>query len=358
MKILILLILISNFLFPQAYTKEKIRDSRGRITAINFFNNGTRFKTFKFNKFNQDNLPLSGRKYEVFNDRESRTGNIEYFYNKDKLIIALEKDLNNNINQISWFYERDNELIEELRDGRNNILRYYSHCDDGFEDITKRIIERQNLDRLVIMEKDMIKSFMPLESLQDFLLNNSTLNIAQTLRNLDFSYSDRMEALGNQLITDAIKEYTKAQVVIMPGLSFKGNISIGSINYEHITSVISAEELFLMRVDGASLINLIENFLSLPSRHREFLHLAGLTFERTKENKLLIARVEASAIDPRRLYTVVAPRHVVEGNGIFFNFANIKAYEIPYKTSIILANYLRSLRIIDDSYKIENRIGN
>lgn len=358
MKILIFIMLISNFIFAQTYSKEKIIDSNGKEIAVNYFNDGTLFKTIKYNNFNKNNLPLSGLKYEIIDNVETRSGTVEYFYNNNILFLIVDKNTNNSINQISWFYEKNGELIEELRDSRNNILRYYSHFDNKFEDITKRIIESNSLDKLVILEKDMIKSFKPLESLQDILFNNPSLNIAQTLRSIDFSYSDRMESLGNQLVTDSIKEYTKAQVVIMPALSFKENISIGSINYEHLKNIITEEELFLLRVDGNTLIALIENFLKLPSRHREFLHLSGLTFEKAKDKKLVVARVEGSAIDPRRLYTVIAPKYVVEGNGIFFKFTNVNSYKLPYKTSIILANYLRELRIIDDSYKVENRIGN
>ncbi len=355
MRILITLLLISAVSFGQVgiYRTDDIFEDE-KVIGKNYYNNfGELLRKVIYVK-DKDGTVSKGNVYEVL-EEEVLLGVEEYFYNNGEISIVIFKDKNNEIKRISWYYEKNGEKLEEVRDGKNNLVRYYSHKEDGFEDVTKRVLSENNLDKLVIIEKDMIHSLMPLESLQDRLNSNENLEVGTTLKTLDFTYSNRMENLGAQIVVDSIKDYVGSEVVLMPGLAFDNVIEIGQIKYKDIKRVIKEEELYLTRIRGDKLVELVENFLLLPPNHREFLHSAGLIFERNKNGKLKEVKVEGSLVDERREYTVVIPKYIKEGKGIYFAFGNETAYELPYKTSILVSNYLSEINSINDSYILEKR---
>lgn len=357
MKILIFILLISHFTFAQVgvYKVEKITDG-AREVGVKHLSFNEVIRRIEYTQFDKG-LATKARVFDVFEGISTLIGTREYIYHNNKVILAIQKDLKNNISTISWFYEKNDELFEEVRDSRNNILRYYLHNEDSFQDVTRRILTESSLDKLVIIENDIIKALRPLESLKDILNSNEELSVAQSLRTIDLAFADRRESLGTQLVTDAIKSYTGAQVVIMPALAFRGRIDIGRVSYKDLKGIIAEEELFLVTMTGRKILALLENMLALPSRHREYFHTAGLTWEQGRDSKLSVARIEGSAVDPRRNYTIVVPKYIKDGNGIFYEFANEKAFTIPYSTSIVVADYLRDIRLIDDSYRVENRQG-
>lgn len=355
MRTLIGFILISTMAFAQVgiYRTDDILDN-DQVVGKSYYNNfGELLRKVVYVK-DKDGVVIKGNVYEVL-EEEVLLGVEEYYYNNNELSIVIFKDKTDEIKRISWYYEKNGEKLEEVRDGKNNLIRYYSHKEDGFEDVTKRVLTENSLDKLVIVEKDMIKALMPLESLEDRLESNEDLEVGTTLKTLDFTYSNRMENLGAQIVVDSIKDYVGAEVVLMPGLAFDGLVEIGQIKYKDLKRVIKEEELFLTRVRGDKLIELVENFLLLPPNHREYLHSAGLVSERDKNGKLKEVRVEGTIVDERREYTVVIPKYIQEGKGIYFTFLNENTYKLPYTTSLLVSHYLNEISAINDSYILEKR---
>ncbi len=356
MRIIAILILLSTLVFGEVgiYRTDLVLNDKDEVIGKNYYNNfGELLKKVIYKK-DKEGLIKRGEVYEVL-EEDMLIGSEEYLYNNGEINIVIFKDNNNEIKKVSWYYEKNGELLEEIRDGKNNLVRYYSHKEGGFEDVTKRVLIENNLDKLVIVEKDMINALMPLESLKDRLMSNENLEVGNTLKTLDFTYSNKMENLGAQIVVDSIKDYVGSEVVLMPGLAFTGVIEIGQIKYKDIKRVIKEEELFITRIRGDKLVELVENFLLLPSNHREFLHSAGLAFKRDKNRKLIEVKVEGSLIDERRDYTVVIPKYIKEGKGIYFTFINENAYKLPYSTSILVSNYLNEIKSINDSYILEKR---
>lgn len=356
MRIIMIMVLLSNLLMAQAgiYRTEKIKDKKDNEIGVIYYNDiGEIIKKIVYEDTSGKEIKKA-KIYEVL-DKERYIGYVEYYYNKGEKFLSIEKDKNDNIVSVSWFYKKNNENLEEVRDGKNNLIRYYSHTENGYEDVTKRVIKEKSLDKLVTIEQDMIKVLLPLDTLADILTDDEDLVLFQTLKRIDMTYADRTEILGAQLVTDSIKDYTGVQGVIMPADVFKGSIEIGQVTYKDLKGLIKDEELYMMTVSGEKLIGLVERFLTLPPRHRDFMHTAGLTFERDDEGDLALVKVEGSIVDPTREYTLVVPAYVKDGNGIYYDFADEKTYKIPYKTSIILANYVKELNMLDNSYKLEKR---
>lgn len=354
---LFIFLLISNFLLAGGiYHVESVKNSSGVEEGLKYYDStGNIVKNIKYVKYDSEGRVVLGKLYDFVNEENLLIGNIEYFYNKEKVFLTIERDEKKEIRQVSWFFENKDEAMEEVRDSKNNVIKYYSHKDDTFEDVTRRVIEEKALEKLVVVEEKLIKTFKPLDSLKDILESNKNLVVAQTLRTIDMEYSDRMELLGTQLVVDGIKSYTHAEIVIMPSLAFEGKITIGGIKYEDIKKLIKEEKLYLLTAAGEKIASLLQKGAELPRVHREFLHTAGLTYEITRGNKVKNIKIEGRPLDPYRNYSIILPKYAVEGKGIFYDFTPEKNYELPYETSLISADYLRGIRMIDDDYRVEER---
>jgi uncharacterized protein YkuJ len=354
---LFIFLLISNLVLASGiYHIERIKDDNGQEKGVRYYDTaGDLVKDVKYTEYDKEMKVIKGELYDFIDDKNSLIGTIEYFYNKDKLFLTIERGEEKEILKASWYFEKDEDIIEEVRDSKNNVISYYLHGENTLEDITKRIIEEKALDKLVVVEEKLIKTFRPLDSLKDILESNKNLVIAQTLKTIDMEYADRMELLGPQLVVDAIKSYTHVEGVIMPGISFDGRITIGGVKYNELKNLIKDEKLYLVTVSGEKIEKLLKNSAKLPKVHREFVHTAGITYEIDKRGNVKNIKIEGRALDPMRNYSLVIPQYVKDGKGIYYIFADENVYDIPYETSLITADYLKGIRIIDDSYRVEER---
>lgn len=354
---LFIFLLISNFVLAGGiYHVERVKDDKGVERGIKYYDAaGDLIKNVKYTEYDKKKKVVKGQLYDFVDDRNALIGTIEYFYNQDKLFLTIEKGEKDEILKTGWYFEKDGDLIEEVRDGKNNVTNYYLYGENTFEDITREVIEEKALSKLVVVEEKLIKTFRPLDSLKDILGSNKNLVIAQTLKTIDMEYADRMELLGTQLVVDAIKSYTHVEAVIMPGLSFEGRITIGGVKFNELKDLIKDDKLYLMTVSGSKIEELLKNAVKLPKVHREFVHTAGITYEMDKKSNVKNIKIEGRALDPMRNYSLVVPQYVKDGKGIYYIFADEQSFDIPYETSLITADYLKGIRIIDDSYRVEER---
>ncbi|TDT68034.1 5'-nucleotidase-like protein [Hypnocyclicus thermotrophus] len=287
--------------------------------------------------------------------RVKKVAELNIIYNNNKKLFAVERDLKGNINEVSFFYTFENKFIEEKRDGNGKLLQFLEYKDDGsIVDVTEEIISKRILEKLTVTEKNKTKILKSLDSLKLILSKDKKILLAQTLKPLNTAKVAEKDVLISQIVTDSIKEYTKTDFVLVNAGLFQNKIDIGNIYYENIKNILTDHKLYTLNLYGYEIIELFNNISKLPKGHREFPNTANLIWETLKNN--IVITINGEPLDKYKLYSLTVNEYIKNGNGVYFKLKDKIFSEIPYKTELIVADYLNTIDIIDDSYILEDRI--
>lgn len=352
-KIITLFILISLFTFGAE--EFKIEETKRKDKPFGFViknPNGKIMKEYRYQKFDRDKNPI---KLDVIErtERAKKVGEVEITYNKGKRLFSIEKNLEGDVVEVGFYFEREGTLIEEIRDGNGLFIKFLEHKEKSLIDVTNEMIEERWINKMVINEDQLLQVVKPLDSLQLILERDSRMVLSNALINFSAGRSTVKDTLMGQLVTDSIREYVNSDAVIYNGGNLNGKIAVGPIRYENIKDIIDDEKLYLFRVWGETLEEIFKHASELPYAHREYPNVAGLTWDTTMDEIHL--EIAGEAIDKFKKYSVVVNEYIKDGNGIYYPFKDLKAYELRHPASIIMAEYLRKIDIVDKSYLVEKR---
>jgi len=175
------------------------------------------------------------------------------------------------------------------------------------------------------------------------------------------------ESIFGNLLADALKDYTGAQIAIINGGAIRGE-SVYEKNHSISRKDIVKELPFrnkvkLIEVKGIQLLEALENGFSLVEKSKgRFPHISGMSVVYNKDLKVG-SRVKSVFIHGKRLietekYTLVTSDYLADGGDGYESFSNSK--ELSYLKSKhrlisnILIDYIIKKRTIKT--KLENRI--
>ncbi|MBZ4683705.1 MAG: ushA1 [Fusobacteriales bacterium] len=287
--------------------------------------------------------------------RVKKVGELNIVYNNDKKLFTVERDLKGNVNEVSYFYMFENKFVEEKRDGNGKLLQFLEHKDDEtIVDITDEMVSKRILEKLTVTEKNQTKVLKSLDSLKLIVSRDKKALLAQTLIPLNTAKSAEKDVLISQIVTDSIKEYTNTDFVLVNAGLFQNKIDIGNIYYENIKNILTDHKLYTLNLYGYEIIELFKNIDKLPKGHREFPNTANLMWEKLKND--IVITINGEPLDKYKLYSLTVNEYIKNGNGVYFQLKDKLFSEIPYDTELIVADYLSTIDIIDDSYVLEDRI--
>lgn len=207
----------------------------------------------------------------------------------------------------------------------------------------------------------------PLDKLRAQALGESAVDLDGSRESCRFKECN----LGN-LITDAMRVNTKAQVAIMNGGSIRTSIAKGKVTMGQVLEVLPFGNLIsTFKLKGSDVLAALENGVSRVDAEEgtgRFSQVSGLkyTFDASKEVGQRIAAVEVynaekqayEALDPAAEYTVAAPDFIRSGGDGYEVLAKqaIDPYDYGDLLDQVLAAYVTDHSPI--SINVEGRITN
>ncbi len=157
-----------------------------------------------------------------------------------------------------------------------------------------------------------------------------------------------METTAGNLVTDAYRSFTGADVAVMNGGGIRKDIAAGSISRSDIVDMLPYDnDLFLLRVLGSDIVHLLSACCAnLPAEDGEFPQVSGIRFVVDTQKAERIDSVEImnnitgryEQIVPDRYYTMAALEyHVTAGGmyGILKSCERLKRYKTDYREVVV-----------------------
>jgi 5'-nucleotidase / UDP-sugar diphosphatase len=165
----------------------------------------------------------------------------------------------------------------------------------------------------------------------------------------------KQEAAFGNLVADAMRERTRADIAIMNGGGIRGNklYTPGTTitRRDVLAELPFGNRVVTLNAKGAELRQAIENGLSrLPNAAGRFPHVSGLKIEfdprRPAGSRIVSIRSRDAPLDPNKTYRTATNDFLARGGDGYSAFANIKPL-LPIDDAPLLANevmiYLRQL---------------
>ncbi|EKU93857.1 5'-nucleotidase C-terminal domain-containing protein [Alloiococcus otitis] len=153
--------------------------------------------------------------------------------------------------------------------------------------------------------------------------------------------------LGN-LITDAVREFTGAEIAFINGGGIRASIDAGEITLGDVVSVLPFINLVeTVNVPGSVILEALEHgSRQYPEQNGGFLHASGLKYivDATREpgQRVVYVEVNGEVLDPDRTYNLATNDFLLAGGDGYTMFAD---YDVELVTgelfSDVLINYIR-----------------
>lgn len=153
--------------------------------------------------------------------------------------------------------------------------------------------------------------------------------------------------LGN-LITDAVREFTGAEIAFINGGGIRASIDAGDITLGDVVSVLPFINLVeTVNVPGSVILEALEHgSRQYPEQNGGFLHASGLKYivDATREpgQRVVYVEVNGEVLDPDRTYNLATNDFLLAGGDGYTMFAD---YDVELVTgelfSDVLINYIR-----------------
>lgn len=163
----------------------------------------------------------------------------------------------------------------------------------------------------------------------------------------------------SNLITDALREASGADIVITNGGGIRASIPAGDITMGNVYTVLPFDNsLVVIELSGDKILAALEHGLSsYPNQAGSFAQVSGLTlrFDPSKPagSRILEVLVAGEPLDPDRLYTVATNDFMAAGGDgyVWFNEANI-IFDSGEMLRDIVAGYLMEHESVEASSEI------
>ena len=150
--------------------------------------------------------------------------------------------------------------------------------------------------------------------------------------------------LGN-LITDAVRDYTNADVAFMNGGGIRASIESGDITVGDVMTVLPFINLVeTVNIPGSVLLEALEHGASLyPEQNGALLHVSGMKYivDATKEpgSRVVYAEVGGEVLDPEKVYNVATNDFLIAGGD---GYSMLEPYESDLVTGELFSDVLIS----------------
>ncbi len=172
------------------------------------------------------------------------------------------------------------------------------------------------------------------------------------------------------IVTDAIRDYTGAEIAVVNAGAIRTGLQAGDINYGSIIDMFPYEEpLQTLKVPGEALLELATKCSSkLPENSGSFMQVSGMRFTVNTLEGNAVSQVEVYdreaqqylPLDLDRIYTVAAATYCVTGGGLYgvlSRYPVIKIFETL--SPRVVGNYIKKVYDegrIGDYATVDNRI--
>ena len=392
--------LIENFIRNNSRLKEKlVYDLDKRIKEeIRYSKGGDELIRFEFIEY--DKLKRA-KKAKIF-AKGKEIGYFEFNYDRDgKLSDAKQLDLNGKLVKESLFLNNDGKKIESARDSKGREFKRVEYDFEGslkiidmknVEYYEARWIEElnkkdENIKRVLKLEKRNSLLKLQIEDLvrdleiekkyknpqiikhynsedekklfgkkiKDIRGFNDSDIIAITEIELSSREVNSKDTLIAELITDAIKDYTKVDIVMINGGTISEGIAKGEIEYSDIKRVlVNRDKLYFIELSGKDIRALLKKINKITAGSGNYLNTYGLTWESSKEFVRNI-RVGGAVINPYKTYSIACNDYIAKGNGIYSSVMREKLISSNLEIAILFGNYIKKIGTVDEEYILEKR---
>lgn len=213
------------------------------------------------------------------------------------------------------------------------------------------------------------KALVPDETIEAEIAKITELNapkkaevVGKALVNLDGERANVRTGettLGN-LITDAMRESTGADIAFTNGGGIRASIPAGDITYSHIiTAFPFTNKLAVIEVTGAELMSALEHGVDLyPGQAGHFAHVSGMTykFDAGKEvgSRVVEVKVDGVALDLAKTYKLVTNDFMAAGGDGYTMFKGKLFVAEGGLLSDVLIEYVKEMGEIES--KVEGRV--
>lgn len=320
-------------------------------------------KLLKIYKFLEYSKTGKIKKVSLDNWETGKITKLDFYYNgKDDLEKVIEKDQNKNIVRISEFFIKDGQLVERVRNGKGKEIKILSYNEFEIENITKSFYKEKKeiknyVKKINIEKKEKFEEkedpYYEYYKLEDNMEKNRMKKIAES--NLEISNSNiySEETLLAQLVTDGMKDYSRANIVFINSGIIKKGIKKGEISYFDIENMIKENQnLSYFKIKG----EILDAFFKKSYEKligTNFLNSSGISYNKV-DGKI---KVEGFYLDPYKEYMVACNSDIYKFDGeyIFLKGKVKEIKETKINIKIILAEYLEEIEYIDNGYIIEKR---
>lgn len=291
----------------------------------------------------------------------SRENNLVSLLEDKTVDLILQKNLNT---------DKVKNLPENVKHPRyiiiNNIDQFASISLSGIKNHNLKVhttfYNHQTLDKNSEMQHKVDKYKARLSNLLD-----EVIGLVKTPMNTQRLIVRKKESAFANLITDALKEYTHADIAILNGGSIRGemNYSVGQhISRRHVISELPyRSHILLLKMTGETIKKAVEYGLNGLDRDLgRFLHVSGLSIvydtSLAKNQRVLSILHDGVNLQPHKKYTVAMSDYLATGGDGFTMWENSEKLEYNQQKHMLISdiviNYIRKMSIISPS--IEYRL--
>ncbi len=165
-------------------------------------------------------------------------------------------------------------------------------------------------------------------------------------------YEDTIVA---EIITDSIKGFSEANVVFFAVEDVKYGIELGDITFFDIFNMFDKnDKIYFVELYGSD----IKAILANGSKYGEKGHInaAGITWTDKGDGKIANIKIEGKSIIPNKKYFVAVNELIAKRRKFYSAIpSSSQFYRTKYPVFMVVADYLKNLKILDDSYILETR---
>lgn len=363
---------ISNYRYVEYF--DSGRPKNAEIIDIN--GNLIGYMTFNYDSFNNissvTQIGLNGNiiKHSEFqkghnkyvetwknNERDIIT-KLDYYFNDDFIEIIEKKD--------KEYYNNQDIYSSLTSKSEKDYLRQEKILSIPAEDRWKTYNIDYYLDIREKKETEKIKNYDKSRELLEYnkilekridKIYNTKLKDKIGFSELDYyiTYINIEETIIGQIITDAIKAFTEYDIVLIDGSEIKTGIEAGEIYYLDIFNMFEKDDrIYFTSLYGSE----IKTLLTGASKFGKNGHIntAGIYWEDSGNGNIQNIKINGVNLILDRKYSVVTNESIALKKNFYELIpSTTQFYRGKYPIFMIVADYIRELKVLDKSYILEKR---
>lgn len=219
---------------------------------------------------------------------------------------------------------------------------------------TAKLLNKEDIKKIApIPDQKVAKTLADIENKTSKTL--STV-LAESNRHLDSdeNFIRRQESEIGNLVADALRWKTKADIAVVNGGCIRGDIDEGSITYGEVLAVLPLNRAAFVELSGKDIHEMLDNSVSkYPKKDGRFLDVSGMTFafDPAKEfgRRVSDIKIGGKNLDENATYTVATSDYMLFGGDDYKMFLHAKVLGDFGFLYDVLAEYLNKVGMEDIS---------